>query len=155
MTETARIGVLITLALFSMAARAEGVATYEVPVRRSLERYATFPVENLAVDRINNQLHVRFDLPKDLVGDVPVTIELHETAPLVLEGPKAEATCRSSAGDLECDIRYTKHVSYGLGAFKRLLRRYLGKHEYFKRLRVALSFSADPIGILKVPAGSQ
>ena len=132
----------------------EAQGTYEVPVEEGLEDFATFDVSNILISK-DQKMQIQYDLPEDLVGKEPLTININETSRspmglVHLEGHKklVNATCAIRSHNLNCLVMYDTSVIRRVNIDEFLEDKYSQYENIEERLAVAKLFGQEAIGIV-------
>jgi len=132
--------------------RLEG-ATYRVPVPESLSAWATYPVEEVELEREGRRVEISYPFPRWLIG---------ESEKVLLEGvysdgaegfevtaDQGSGTCTHTGSRLVCTETLPGLEVDREKARERMLDAGLAAEEIEQRLQVTRVFESDPIGILE------
>lgn len=127
-------------------------ATYTVPVQDpALVKFSTFKIDDYQVHKSENEIHLNYTLPLVLTGGEPTSVDLK----LVLEtqserffsGPLGSARCQGAWNLMSCETR----MNLKLDDHKILefIKNNISEDEQIQTLKIARSFSTEPIGFSK------
>ena len=142
----------------AFAARAS-VATYQVPVSQELKGFDEFRLTAMELTTINGLKTLTFTMPEELVGKVGDAVTLTEIKTdlvanqVLFKGsePGESASCIFTGTiNAVCLIHYGQMHADTAALHALLAKRYKDTMQIQKKMSVALAFSNEPIGILKL-----
>lgn len=127
-------------------------ATYEVPVKSELKKYASFELTGFSKIEKDGNIKIKYELPNVLTGS-PEVIELEADnytglEDFILKGEHGEAKCHVKKPITKCAIEYTNLVIDEKLATDEILKISTHGLEASKRIEVMKAFSTDPVGIV-------
>ncbi len=150
-----KIAVILSIVLnsFSVLAEESIQVTYEVPVSdETLKPFSTYQMKFNQDAYEKSPIRVKFPMPLELVGrDIPIELTKVEGEANLWTGPKAEAQCHEGDQDFICELKFHDLDLNDLETQKVIQATYKDSAEIAGRTAVALSFSTEPIGIVRLP----
>lgn len=130
---------------------------YSVPVKGDLHEFARFSMEGSAAAFGETETVIRYCLPRDIVGERDVHIELKGEKAVegqffaVTEADHATTgQCIKAGATLTCVLQYAS-LEFDVDANEAFLaRKYADDVNFPKRLSVMRAFSGDAVGILSL-----
>ncbi len=127
-------------------------ATYEVPTSQvDLKAAATFSIEQISVNRVGDNIMIRYLVPQELTGE-PNLIEFSGTMSkdsAQLTSPDGDLDCLTTRRQMMCTVEYQK-IRFDQEKAQQLMTGKFKGEELLKRMAVQERFSTDPIGIIRI-----